>query len=124
MFVGITDTVSGTAISSVLRYSVNSNNWTAMAPMPVAVAGSAAELGADGKIYVVGGVSGGVTTNVVQVYDRAANSWVISTPLPEGLSASAMGVDRLGRLILMGGMDTNGDDVRDLWRSQQLGVPD
>ena len=92
--------------------------------MPVAVAGSAAALGADGKIYVVGGVSGGVTTNVVQVYDPAANSWVISTPLPEGLSAAAMGVDSLGRLIVMGGMDTNGNDVSDVWRSQQLGVPD
>ena len=96
----------------------------AMAPMPVAVAGSAAALGADGKIYVVGGTSGGVTINLVQVYDPAANSWVISTPLPEGLSASAMGVDSLGRLIVMGGMDTNGNDVGDVWRSQQLGTPD
>ncbi len=48
----------------------------------------------------------------------------ISTPLPEGLSASAMGVDSLGRLIVMGGMDTNGNDVGDVWRSQQLGTPD
>lgn len=123
-FGGLTDTVSGTPTTTVLRYSVNSNNWTVMAPMPVAVAGSAATKGVDGKIYVVGGVSGGVTTNVVQVYNPAANSWVISTPLPEGLSASAMGVDSLGRLIVMGGMDTNGNDVADVWRSQQLGVPD
>ena len=95
-----------------------------MAPMPVADAGSAAALGADGKIYVVGGTSGGVTTDVVQVYNPAANSWTISTPLPEALSASAMGVDSLGRLMVMGGMDTNGNDVGDVWRSQQLGVPD
>ena len=124
IFGGRTNTASGPETATVLRYSVSANTWTALASMPVATAGSAAALGADGKIYVVGGISGGVTTNVVQAYDPAANSWVISTPLPEGLTASAMGVDSLGRLIVMGGMDTNGNDVSDVWRSQQLGVPD
>jgi Kelch motif/Galactose oxidase, central domain len=123
-FGGLTDTMSGTETATVLRYSVSANTWTTMPPMPIAVAGSAATLGPAGKIYVGGGVSGGVTTNVVQVYDPAANSWAISTPLPESLSAAALGVDSLGRLIVMGGMDTNGTDVSDVWRSQQLTVPD
>ena len=123
-FGGFTDTTSGTATTTVLRYSISADAWTALAPMPVPVAGSAAALGADGKIYVVGGTSGGVTINLVQVYDPVANSWTISTPLPEGLSASVMGVDSLGRLIVMGGMDTNGNDVGDVWRSQQLGTTD
>ena len=123
-FGGFTDATSGIETATVLRYSVNANTWTAMAPMPVATAGSAAALGTDGKIYVVGGVSGGVTTNIVQVYNPAANSWTISTPLPEGLNASVMGVDSLGRLVVMGGMDTNGNDVGDVWRSQQLNAPD
>ena len=79
--------------------------------MPVATAGSAAALGADGKIYVVGGLSGGVPTNTVQVYDPAANSWTLSTPLPESLTGSTMGTDSLGRLVVMGGRDTNGNDV-------------
>jgi hypothetical protein len=35
-----------------------------------------------------------------------------------------MGVDSMGRLMVMGGMDTNGNDVTDVWRSQQLGAPD
>jgi hypothetical protein len=124
IFGGRTNAVSGTETATALRYSVSADTWTALAPMPVATAGSAAALGADGKIYVAGGVSGGVTANVVQAYDPAANSWGISTPLPEGLSASCMGVDSLGRLVVMGGMDTNGNDVSDVWRSQQLGVPD
>jgi Kelch motif/Fibronectin type III domain len=67
-FGGFTDTASGTETATVLRYSVSANTWTAMAPMPIAVAGSAAALGPDGKFYVVGGTSGGVTTNLVQVY--------------------------------------------------------
>jgi len=124
IFGGRTNTASGTDTAAVLRYSVSANSWTAMTPMPIAVAGSAAAFGADGQIYVGGGVSGGVTTNVVQVYNPSANSWVVSTPLPEGLSAAAMGVDSLGRLIVMGGVDTNGNDVSDVWRSQQLGAPD
>ena len=110
--------------ADVLRYSVSANTWTSLAPMPVATAGSAAALGADGKIYVVGGVSGGVTTNAVQVYDPAANSWTLSTPLPESLTGSVMGTDSLGRLVVMGGSDTNGYDTGDVWRSQQLGAPD
>jgi len=124
VFGGLTDTASGVETGAVLRYSISANTWTTMAPMPVAVAGSAAALGPDGKIYVVGGTSGGVTTGMVQVYDPTANAWVISTPLPEGLSAAAMGVDSVGRLMVMGGMDTNGYDVGDVWRSQQLNAPD
>ncbi len=124
IFGGLTNTASGTETATVLRYSVSANTWTVMAPLPIAVAGSAAALGPDGKIYVVGGTSGGVTTSAVQVYNPAANAWVISTPLPEGLSASTLGVDSLGRLIVMGGMDIDGNDVGDVWRSQQLNVPD
>jgi hypothetical protein len=124
VFGGRTNQTSGTEIASVLRYSVSGNIWASVAPLPVAVAGSGAAFGADGKLYVVGGVAGGVTTNVVQVYNPAANTWAISTPLLEGLSASAMSVDSLGRLILMGGVDTNGYDVNHVWRSQLLGTPD
>jgi hypothetical protein len=103
---------------------VNGNSWTNLAPMPIAVAGSVATLGPDGKIYVVGGTSGGVSTNVVQIFNPTANSWMIATPLPEGLSLTTLGVDSLGRLIVMGGVDVNGNDVSDVWRSQQLNVPD
>jgi hypothetical protein len=92
--------------------------------MPVATADSAAAFGPDNKIYVVGGVSAGVALNVVQVYDPGSNSWTSSTPLPQALSAAAMGVDSLGRLIIMGGMDASGNDVSNVWRSQQLLVPD
>ena len=124
IFGGYTDTVSGAESSSVLRYSVSKNTWTSLAAMPVATAGSAAALGADGKIYVVGGLSGGVPTNTVQVYNPAANSWTLSTPLPEPLTGSVMGTDSLGRLVVVGGSDTNGYDTGDVWRSQQLGAPD
>ena len=124
IFGGYTDKVSGVESASVLRYSVNSNAWAAMAPMPAPVAGSAATFAPDGKFYVVGGTCGGISTNVVQVYDPTANAWTVSTPLPEGLSLSAAGVDSVNRLIVMGGVDTNGNDSGDVWRSQEFGLTD
>jgi hypothetical protein len=124
IFGGLTDTTSGIETATVLRYSVSGNAWSNVASMPIAVAGSAATLGPDGKIYVVGGTSGGVATNAVQVYTPASNSWAVSTPLPEALSGASAGVDSLGRLIVMGGVDINGNDVSDVWRSQQFNVPD
>jgi len=124
IFGGYTNPAAGVEIVSVLRYSTSKNTWTNMASLPVAVAGGAAALGPDGNIYVVGGLSGGVATNLVQVFNPAANSWAISTPLPENLNASAIGVDSLGRLIVIGGMDSNGYDVAEVWRSQPLSVPD
>jgi hypothetical protein len=124
IFGGCTNAAGGAEVDSVLRYSIPRNTWTNLASLPVAVAGSAAALGADGKIYVAGGLSGGVATDLVQVYDPAANSWTIGPPLPQPLSAAALGVDTLGRLVLMGGSDAAGTDVAEVWRSQMLGVAD
>jgi len=121
---GRTNTTLGTETATVFRYSISGNAWTKVASLPVAAAGSAAAFGPDGKIYVVGGGSAGVTLDAVQIYDPGSNSWIISTPLPQALSAAAMGVDSLGRLIVMGGRDTNGNDVPNVWRSQQLLLPD
>jgi hypothetical protein len=124
IFGGRTNATAGNETASVLRYSVSGNSWSNLAAMPVAVAGSAATLGPDGKIYVCGGTSGGVATSVVQVYNPVSNSWTISTPLPEAVTGAAAGVDSLGRLIVMGGVDINGNDLADVWRSQQLNAPD
>ena len=124
IFGGYTNADAAAETASVLRYSVSKNTWTNLADMPVPTAGSAAAFGSDGKIYVIGGLSGGVATDLVQVYSPANNSWTISTALPEALSGAAAGTDSLGRLIVMGGTDIDGNDVSDVWRSQQLNVPD
>jgi hypothetical protein len=124
VFGGRTNATQGAETAAVFRYSISANTWTTVASMPVAAAGHAAAFGPDGKIYVVGGVSAGVTLDVVQIYSPGSDSWAISTPLPQALSATAMGVDSLGRLIIMGGIDANGYDVTNVWRSQQLLLPD
>ena len=125
IFGGLTDTASGMETASVLRYSVSDNTWTS--------AGAHARR----RRRQRGGVGAPTGKSMSSAALPAASRpmWFrftipppipgrISTPLPEGLSASAMGVDSLGRLIVMGGMDTNGNDVGDVWRSQQLGAPD
>jgi len=124
IFGGLTNAAAGTETASALRYSVSGNSWSAMAPMPIPTSGSCAALGADGKIYVVGGAVGGAPTNATQIYNPIANTWTLSTPLPEALTSACMGVDSLGRLLFIGGIDTNGLDSADVWRSQQLGAPD
>jgi hypothetical protein len=123
-FGGLTDPATGVESATVLRYSISGNTWSTLAPMPVPVAGSAAALAPDGRIYVAGGTSGGVPTDTLQVYDPSANSWTLSTPLPEALTLAAISVDSLGRLLVMGGQGIDGTDVADVWRSQPFGAAD
>jgi N-acetylneuraminic acid mutarotase len=124
IFGGYTNSTTPTETTDVLRYSTKTKTWSVLPSMPVATAGSCAAIGVDGQIYVVGGLSGGVATNIVQVYSPASNSWVISAPLLGALSGSSMSVDNLGRLVVIGGADTNGLDVTNVWRSQQFSAPD
>lgn len=124
VFGGYTDAISGVESAAVYRYSTSTRTWTNLASMPIATAGSAAAYGADGKIYVVGGLSGGIATDAVQVYNPAANTWALAPSLPKALSSAVMGSDALGRLVVIGGTDINGNDLGDVWRSQQLGIPD
>ena len=81
-FGGRTNATAGAETATVLSYEIGANTWTALAPMPVATAGSAAVKGPDGKYYVLGGTAAGAATSVVQVYDPASNTWQLSTPLP------------------------------------------
>jgi len=123
-FGGRTNVTAGSETATVLSYNVSGNAWSALAPMPVATAGSTAIKGADGKFYVIGGTVGGVVTNLVQVYDPGSSSWVLSTALPAAVSAAGGAVDTLGRLVVMGGADGNGVDLSTSWVSQQLNLPD
>jgi len=123
-FGGRTNATLGTETATVLGYSVSGNAWSALASLPVATAGSAAIMGADGKCYVIGGTAGGGVTNLVQVYDPATRSWALSTPLPASVTAAGGVVDALGRLVVLGGADGGGVDLTTTWVSQQLNQPD
>jgi DNA-binding CsgD family transcriptional regulator len=98
---GVTDQVT--------IYNPRSNDWTAGARKPTAVANATATWLA-GRIVVVGGTTaGGAATNAVEVYDPQADTWEPRAPLPQPTAAhAAAALD--GKLYLFGGW--NGTDYR------------
>jgi N-acetylneuraminic acid mutarotase len=123
-FGGRTNAAAGTETADLLAYDVIGDSWAALPSMPVATAGSAAILGADGMLYVIGGTAGGLVTNLVQTYDPGSGTWELSTPLPSAVTAAGGAVDALGRLVVLGGADDANSDLATTWVSQQLNVPD
>ncbi len=106
------------------RYSVSTNSWTTMAPMPIATRESAAARGLNGKIYVMGGLGVNGAIANVQVYDTVTNSWTSDAPLPQPLYGAAAVIDGLQRLMIIGGMNSNNVPVATVWTSQRLSVAD
>ena len=93
-------------VSNVSRYDFLTNTWmtTGLAPMPVATVGiyNAAAPVIDGKIYIVGGLTGTIvdgvpdvsTLDTVQIYNTATNTWSEGPSLPaprNGEGAVAVG---------------------------------
>ena len=88
------------------RYNLTTDQWTTLAPMPLALTHMAA-VGADTTVWVVGGFIGnypGVVTDAVLVYDTQANTWRAGPPLPQRRGAGAAVL--LGRqLHYFGGLE-------------------
>ena len=114
------------ALNENLKYDPDADTWTAMAPMPVALATmQAACIG--GYIYLVGGYTGSAHTNDFLVYDTAANSWTRST---WPYARTPMVAAYAGKLYAFGGLDSSGtssetweyDPTTGLW-SQKADMP-
>ena len=123
-FGGATVNNSTSVSSTVYRYTVATNSWQTMAPMLTATRDSAAVMGSDGRIYVLGGSSGNSTLATVQSYDPAANTWRTETNLPAPLSQAAAVTDALGRIEVIGGYDLNHVALSTVIVSQRLNQPD
>jgi hypothetical protein len=124
IFGGRTNVTAGAETDTVLSYSISGNTWSNQPSMLVPTSGSTTIFGADGKFYVIGGTSGGVVTNLVQVYDPSEGSWQFASPLPTAVTMAGGAVDNLGRLVVLGGADGNGIEQTTTWVSQQLNLPD
>jgi hypothetical protein len=124
VFGGRTNGTTGGEVSTVFSYDIGGNVWSTQEPMLIATAGGAAVKGSDGKFYLIGGTTGSVVTNLVQVYDPGSGTWSLSTPLPAPVSAAGAAVDGLGRLVVMGGADAYNVDQNTTWVSQQLNIAD
>jgi hypothetical protein len=114
---------TGAITSTVYRYTIATNKWDTVATLPVAVRDSAAVL-ADGKIYVLGGVTATGTTAAVESYNETTNTWTTETSLPAPVSSEAAAVDSLGRIEVLGGFDASGKPTAAVSISQELSNPD
>ncbi|OON67778.1 kelch repeat-containing protein [Hymenobacter sp. CRA2] len=91
--IGGTNSTDGgnTALTSHLVYNAMTNTWTTAAALPVGINQAGGALGADGRLYVVGGKESyynGATPMfaTVYVYTPSTNSWSAGTSLPLPLS--------------------------------------
>src|SRR5262249_17747580 len=100
------------------------DTWDTVASLPLAVRNSAAVLGPDGKIYVMGGISGTGTVAAVQTYDVSADTWVSDTELPAAVSNATAVVDALGRIEGIGGLAAAPTAGAPATVSQRLNQPD
>lgn len=95
------------ALRSVEVYDPATDTWSERSPMPEGRHAMAAALGADGKIYVVGGAvsySEPVGSRSVFVYDPETDRWSEGPPLRHGRFHHAVAVDAMGRIYAVGGI--------------------
>lgn len=97
-----------TTTNLVQFYSIASDTWRTMAPLPIPLNHANAAV-ADGKIYVFGGLDGGgVEQEYLRpvadswVYDPHENAWSSLPPLAEPRGMAAIGVYK-ERIFLAGG---------------------
>ncbi|HED53852.1 MAG TPA: hypothetical protein ENJ00_06590 [Phycisphaerales bacterium] len=78
-----------TRLSEVQRYDLATDSWSTVAntDMPVALSGHEATLGADGRIFILGGASGPIGAETVEkttwVYDPMTDSWQAGPDMAE-----------------------------------------
>jgi hypothetical protein len=110
--------------NTAFRYSIDSDTWDAVASMPVATRDSAAVLGSNGRIYVLGGSSGSGPIATVQSYDPATDTWSVEADLPAAVRDPAAASDSSGRVTVIGGYDAADTPATNVFVSQSLHVAD
>jgi hypothetical protein len=100
---------SGQPLATVERYSIASNTWTTVAPLPARRSDIGA-IGHGGKIYVFGGCMNGASTasHEVDIYNPVTNTWANGAPMPTA-RAGFYGVGMVGdNIYVMGGINAAG----------------
>ena len=98
--IGGTESVSGALTSTVYSYDIAANSWSQLSGVPNGPnSGRVAALGADGLVYLIGGVG----SSAVLVLDSVADAWYAGPSMStvRGTPAVALGND--GFLYAMGG---------------------
>ena len=84
----------------------NQSSWTTRTPMPTARGGLSVAT-VNGKIYAIGGLSGGSPVNVNEMYNPGTNGWTTETPMPTARSGCAIAVYD-NEIYVIGGEVGNG----------------
>ena len=98
--------LTGPTFSDVLEiYDPTANVWMTGPAMPAARAGHATGV-IDGKLYVVGGLTGSMSrswnSNALEIYDPIANRWISGPAMATARNSAAAGVID-GKLYVVGG---------------------
>ena len=76
---------AGVSQTTLNRYNVGTNTYTALAPFTTATWNHAAAY-LNGKIYKFAGSNNTVSTNVLEIYDVGTNTWTAGAPYPLAIS--------------------------------------
>jgi N-acetylneuraminic acid mutarotase len=96
-------------LSSILAHNISSNTWSEKAPMPTTEREHLTSAVVDGKLYVMGGRTNGMSANVDtnEVYDPKTDRWTVLEPMPSkrgGLASAFVN----GSIYVFGGEQPSG----------------
>jgi hypothetical protein len=97
-------------LASVERFDPATGQWSAAAPLPLALSGAAAVYDGNGHILVFGGSTSSTvkaTTNALR-YTVVTNTWTYLALLPTATSEAAAVLGADGTIYVLGGLDNNG----------------
>jgi hypothetical protein len=100
------DRQASTSIASVEMYDPKTNTWTERAPLPTPRQSMGADVGADGRIYVVGGAPSyahPAPMDIVEIYDPETDRWEKGPSLYYPRRGHAVVATEDGRLYAIGG---------------------
>ena len=98
------------ALATVEAYDPATDTWSPRSPMPEGRHAMGAALGADGRIYVIGGAvsySNPIATRSVFVYDPKTDRWDEGPPLRHARFHHAVAVDPSGKIYAVGGIENH-----------------
>lgn len=98
---------NGQRQTAVYSYDIVGDTWSTVAPLPEAVSNGATLLGADGLVYMIGGMTASGESDRVHVFNPATGSWQTVATMDAPRSDHALTLSDDGYIYAMGGANTN-----------------
>lgn len=114
LVIGGYDALATIRLTNVAQYDIASDTWsdTAVADLPVGLTGAGAVLGSDGRIYVLGGMTGpvnsGTIVDTVYILDQSTNTWSLGPAMPVARMWFSALLDNQQYIYALGGTTPTG----------------